>query len=154
VRRDAFEWVALDNVGAKLSKAVIEAGPACANVSGMFVRAPENDPNYGYAMTMSAWGNQIMKDRFSDAYASAFDVPLLDHDFYTHLLTKTFRPYTYAKLAMEFPCVIVRTQMELNDENSAGLRELNPDHCVIEGIHLYTVGIDCTKVQRVYSESD
>ena len=37
---EARAWVALNNTGAKFSKAVTEAGPSCANVSGMFVRAP------------------------------------------------------------------------------------------------------------------
>jgi hypothetical protein len=151
VRRDALEWVRLDNVGARLSKAAVEAGPACANVSSMFVRAPENDLNHGYAMTMAGWGNQVMKDRFTDAYAHAFKAPLLDHNIYPYLLVKNFRPYTYASLAAEYPCIIVRTSFELNDENSAGLRELNPQHCVIEGIHVYVLGIDCAKVQRAFS---
>jgi hypothetical protein len=151
-RRDALEWVALDDAGARLSKAVVEAGPACANVSSMFVRAPENEQNFGYGMTMAGWGNQVMKDRFSDAYTRAFNVPLLDHNIYPYILTKNFRPYTYAKLAAEYPCIIVRTAFELNDENSAGLRDLNPDHCVIEGIQVYSVGVSCAKVQRVFSE--
>src|ERR1019366_1440990 len=102
-------------------------------------------------MTMAGWGDQVMKDRFSDAYAHAFEVPLLDHDVYPHRLTKNFRPRTYAELAAEYPCIIVRTAFELNDENSAGLRELNPDHCVIEGVHVYAVGTSCAKVQRVFS---
>lgn len=150
-RQRALEWVALDNAGARLSRAVAQAGPACANVSGMFVRAPENDLNHGYDMTMRAWGDQVMKDRFSDAYAQAFKIPLLDHNVYINRLAKNFRPYSYAKLASEYPCLIVRSFIALNDENSAGLLKLDPDHCVIEGIHVYTIGIACQEVQRVFS---
>jgi hypothetical protein len=120
----------------------------------MFVRAPENELNHGYDMTMSAWGNQVMKDRFSDAYVHAFEVPLLDNNVYTHRLAKNFRPHTYAKLALEYPCIVVRSHIELNDENSTGLLELKPDHCMIEGIHVYAVGIACAKVQRMFSASD
>src|SRR5258707_534667 len=47
VRREAVAWIAANKVGARLSKAVVAAGPACANVSRMFVRAPENDLNFG-----------------------------------------------------------------------------------------------------------
>jgi hypothetical protein len=154
VRREALEWVTLDNVGARLSKAAVEAGPACANVSSMFVRAPENELNHGWEMTMAAWGDQVMKDRFFDAYAHAFEVPLLDQSVYTHILAKNFRPYTYAKLALEYPCIVVRSHIELNDEDSTGLLELKPDHCMIEGIHVYAVGIACAKIQRMFSTSN
>ena len=75
VRQEAIAWVALNNAGARLSKAVVEAGPACANVSSMYVRAPENELNHGWDMTMGPWGNQSLKDRFSDASAHAFEVP-------------------------------------------------------------------------------
>jgi hypothetical protein len=150
-KRETVVWVELGDVGARLSKAVVEAGPACANVSSMFVRAPENELNFGWDMTMAAWGDQLMKERFSDAYARAFEVPLLDQDFYTHVLAKNFRPYTYAKLAGEYPCIIVRTNIELNGENSVGLMELNPEHCVIEGVHVYAIGMACAKVQRVFA---
>ena len=150
-RRDAVKQVALDDAGARLSRAVVEAGPACANVSAVFVSAPENEINFGWEQTMSAWGNQLMKDRFVASYAHAFEAPLLDHNVYTHTLVRNFRRYTYEKLAAEYPCIIVRTHVELNSENSIGLLELKPDHCVIEGIHVYTVGIACAKVQRTSS---
>src|ERR1700737_1142523 len=69
-------------------------------------RAPENELNHGADMTL---GTQQMDDRFSEAYARAFEVPLLDHNFYRNLLIKNFRPYGYAQLAAEFPCIVVRT---------------------------------------------
>lgn len=150
-RREAVETAALDKVAARLSRAVVEAGPACANVASMHVRAPENEMSFGWEMTMSAWGNQAMKDRFSVSYANAFETPLLDQSNYNRILARNFLPYTYAKLAAEYPCIIVRTQMELNGENSIGLLELNPDHCRIGLIHVYAVGIACAKVQRVFS---
>lgn len=150
-RRQALEWVALDDAGARLSEAVAAPGPACANVSGMFVRAPENDPNHGYDMTMRAWGDQAMKDRFSEAYARAFKLPLLDHNVYMNRLARNFRPDTYTNLASDYPCIIVRSFIELNDENSAGLLKLKPDHGVIEGIYVYTVGTACAGVQWAFS---
>src|SRR5712671_4886364 len=42
IRSEALRWIAFNNTGAKLSKAVMTAGPSCANVSGMFVRAPDS----------------------------------------------------------------------------------------------------------------
>lgn len=150
IRRMAMEASVLDAAGARLSKAVAEVGPACANVSGMFVRAPENDMNHGWDMTMQLWGDQPMKDRFSHAYANVFKVALLDHNFYTRVLKNNFRPYTYAKLAADYPCIIVRSQMELDAKSAGGLLELNPDHCVVDGIHVYTTGIACAKVQGAF----
>jgi hypothetical protein len=89
-----------------------------------------------------------MVDRFSAAYARTFKTPLLDHDFYRHLLTRNFQDYSYAQLAAEYPCIVVRTLMELDAKTSAGLLELNPEHCLVEGIQVYTVGIACEKIRR------
>ncbi len=50
-RRDALQ--ALNNIGAKLGQAVVAAGPACANVSSRFVRAPENDLSFGADTTLA-----------------------------------------------------------------------------------------------------
>jgi hypothetical protein len=144
ITSEARAWIALNNTGAKLSKAVIEAGPSCANVSGMFVRAPENEMAHGADMTL---GTQQVVDQFSDAYARAFKAPLLDHDFYRRLLTRNFRDYSYAQLAAEYPCIVVRTSQELDAKTSAGLLELNPEHCLVEGIQVYTVGIACEKIR-------
>lgn len=143
-RSEALRWVALNNTGAKLSKAAMTAGPSCANVSGMFVRAPENELNFGAEFTL---GPPEMLVRFSDAYARAFKEPLFDHSFYHQLLTKNFRPFSYAQLGAEYPCIVVRTGYELNATNSFGLLELHPEHCLVEGIHVYTVGIGCEKIR-------
>jgi len=151
-RATALQSSALNAIGARLSKAVVAAGPACANVSGMFVRAPENDMNHGWDMTLQLWGDRAMRERFSVAYARAFTVPLLDHNTYTHVLKNNFRPYTYAKLAADYPCIVVRSAVALDAENAIGLLALNPDHCVIEGIHVYTVGLACAKVQGSFLE--
>ena len=145
VRSVALQWVALNDTGAKLSKAVMAAGPSCANVSGMFVRAPENELNHGADMT---FGVPEMVDRFSEAYRRAFKAPLLDHNFYRNLLSRDFQPYDYARLAAEYPCIVVRTSQELNAKTSAGLLELTPDHCVVEGIQVYTLGIACETIRR------
>jgi hypothetical protein len=145
IRSDALQWAALNNTGAKLSRAVMAAGPSCANVSGMFVRAPENELNHGADMT---FGVPAMVDRFSEAYRHAFKVPLLDHDFYRNLLTRDFQPYSYARLAADYPCIVVRTSRELNAKTSAGLLERNPDHCVVDGIQVYTLGIACETIRR------
>ena len=146
VRSDVLQWVALDDTGANLSKAVTAAGPSCANVSGMFVRAPENELNHGADMT---FGVPEMVDRFSEAYRRAFKAPLLDHNFYRNLLTRDFQPHSYARLATEYPCIVGRTSRELNAKTSAGLLERNPDHCVVEGIQVYTLGIACETIRRV-----
>jgi hypothetical protein len=145
IRSQALSTTALNNIGAKLSKAVVAAGPSCANVSGMFVRAPENELNHGADMTL---GTQEMQDRFSEAYMRAFTVPLLDHSFYRNLLLKNFHPYSYKQLAAEYPCIVVRTFLELDAKTSNGLLELNPDHCLVEGIQVYTVGIACERISR------
>ncbi|MDA9522241.1 hypothetical protein XI06_18590 [Bradyrhizobium sp. CCBAU 11434] len=151
-RATALQSSALNAIGARLSKAVVTAGPACANVSGMFTRAPENnDMNHGWDMTLRPWGDQPMRERFSKAYAGAFTVPLLDHNTYTHVLKNDFRPYSYERLAADYPCLIVRSAVELDAENSIGLLALKPDHCVIEGIHVYTVGLACAKVQGEFA---
>ena len=104
-------------------------------VRHVFVRAPENELNHGADMTL---GTPPMEDRFSEAYARAFEVPLLDHNFYRNLLLKNFHPYSYAQLAAEYPCIVVRTSLELNAKTSNGLLELKPDHCPLEGIQIYT----------------
>jgi hypothetical protein len=141
IRDQALEQTALNNIGARLSKAVMAAGPSCANVSSMFVRAPENEVNFGAETTL---GIQELEDRFSEAYGRAFKVPLLDHG--TQLL-KNFHAFSYPRLAAEYPCIVVRTPAELNAATSLGLLELNPDHCRVEGIHVYTVGMACEKIR-------
>jgi hypothetical protein len=145
IRRQALQWIALNKIGERLSQAVLASGSSCANVSGMFVRAPENQLNHGADMTL---GTPEMEDRFSEAYASAFNVPLLDHNFYRRVLLKNFHPYSYTKLATEYPCIVVRTSQELNAKTSAGLLELKPEHCVVAGIQVYTVGIACWKIRE------
>jgi len=150
VRQIEAEWLALDEIGAKLSRSVVTAGPACANVSSMFVRAPENDKNHGFDMTVELWGDEAMKQRFATAYERGYSVPLLDHDPYTHVVKRNFRPITYAQLAPDFPCIIVRSKVVLNQETDNGLLALSPEHCEVEDIHLYTVGIACTKVRDAY----
>lgn len=149
-RAVALQSAKSNAIGARLSRAVVVAGPACANVSGMYVRAPENDLNHGWDMTLQLWGDQAMRERFSAAYASAYVAPLLDHNTYTQVLKKNFRPYSYAKLAADFSCLVVRSPWELTEETSIGLLALKPDHCVIDGIHFYTVGLACAKVQSEF----
>lgn len=93
----------------------------------MFVRAPENELNHGADLTL---GFPEIEDRFSEAYTRAFKVPLLDN-----LLQRNFRPISYAQLAAEYPCIVVRTHPELDARTSVGLLELKPDHCLVEDIH-------------------
>jgi hypothetical protein len=145
IRSQAMTWVDLNNIGAKLSKAVVEAGPSCANVSSMFVRAPENDLNYGADETL---GSAEREDRFSEAYARVFKVPLLHHSFSQNGLQKNFHRYSYAQLAAEFPCIVVRSPRQLDANTSFGLLELKPDHCAVRDIQIYTVGIACEKIAR------
>src|SRR5215475_1218386 len=147
-RNDVATWGRLNRIGERLSRAVVAAAPACANVSGMFVRAPENQMNHGGDMTLAT---PQMENRFSDAYARVFDVQLLDHSFYRNVLLKNFHEYSYAKLAAEYPCVVVRVSLPLNAKSSAGLLELKPEHCTVEGINVYTLGIACAKIRDGYA---
>lgn len=149
-RAVALQSFSSNAIGARLSNAVVAAGPACANVSGMFVRAPENDMNHGWDMTLQLWGDQAMRERFSVAYERAFTAALLDHNTYTHVLKNDFRTTSYAKLAADYPCIIVRSPWELTEDTSIGLLAFHPDHCVIERIHIYTVGLACTKVRESF----
>lgn len=144
-RSNALQWVALNDNGARLSKAVAASAPACANVSGLFVRAPENILSFGGETTLAT---DQMRERFGAAYTRAFDVPLLDHDFYENRLLKDFHPYSYAQLAIDYPCIVVRTYLELDAKSADGLLELKPDHCQVRDIHVYTVGIPCATIQR------
>jgi hypothetical protein len=111
IRHEAVEWTARNTFGAKLSEAVGEAGPSCASVSAMFVRAPENELNQGGEI---AFGLPEIEDRFADAYARVFKAPLLNHQA-TNVLYKNFLPYSYAKLAAEYPCIVVRTHWRLDN---------------------------------------
>ena len=147
-RNDVATWGRLNRIGARLSHAVVASAPACANVSGMFVGAPENQLNHGGEMTLAT---PKMENRFSDAYARVFGVPLLDHSFYRNALFKNFHKYSYAKLAAEYPCVVVRVSQPLNAKSSAGLLELKPDHCTVEDINIYTLGIACAKIRDGYA---
>jgi hypothetical protein len=118
------------------------AGPSCANVSGMFVRAPENELNFGAEFTL---GTQQIENEFSEAYVRAFKVPVFDHSFYHNLLTKNFLPFSYARLVTEYPCIVAA---ELTAQTSSGFLELHPDHCSVDGIQVYTFGIACEKIAR------
>lgn len=146
-RREAVAWTGLNKIGARLSAAVVSAAPTCANVSAMFVRAPENELNHGGDMTLAT---PAMEARFSEAYARAFKAPLLDHNFYRNVLLRNFLVHSYAQLAGEYPCIVVRTSRELNARTSSGLLELRPDHCRVEDIHVYTVGLACGRIQDAY----
>jgi hypothetical protein len=123
-----------------------EAAPSCANVSSMFVRAPENELNRGGEM---AFGTQDIKDRFSDAYARVFKTPLLNHQA-SNLLYKNFLPYSYAKLATEYPCIVVRSYWKLDGQSSKELFDLNPEHCSVDNVEIYAIGIACEKIKQSF----
>jgi hypothetical protein len=144
IRSDAANWIAINDSGARLSKLIEDAAPACANVSSVYVHAPENEMNTGAGMTLET---EEMLDRFSEAYARAIDVPLLHHASDLNAVLKNFRRFSYAQLAADYPCIVVRTADELDAENSGGLLEWKPDHCVIDHIHLYTTGIACHTIK-------
>lgn len=115
----------------------------------LFVRAPEDDLNFG-ADTLNT---PKLEERFSEAYQRAFKVPLLDHDSYCRgELRKNFQPFSYPQLVAEYPCMVVRTYQPLNAATSLGLLGLNPDYCVVDGINVYTVGIACEKIRSVYAK--
>ena len=66
-------------------------------------------------------------------------------------LLKNFRPYTNEKLASDYPCIIVRTPVERDNEASSGLLALAPAHCMIAGVHLYVAGMACEKIELAFS---
>jgi hypothetical protein len=150
VRHESVKWIAKNEIGARLSKAIVTAGPTCANVSRMFVRAPENLLNFGGDFTL---GTKQLEDRFSDAYQRVYKTPLLDHNFYRNVLLKNFHTTSYQNLAAEYPCIVVRSPREFDTKTSLGLFELKPDHCQVEDIHVYTVGIACEKIQSSYANT-
>ncbi len=145
IGKDALIWAALDDRGAKLSKAVTAGGPACANVSGMYIQAPDDELNFAGETTL---GTAEMQNRFAEAYARLFKAPLLDYDFHRDLLSRNFYRYSFRQLAAEYPCIVVRSAAELSSQTSRWLNELHPEHCLVEGVHVYTVGIACEKIRR------
>jgi hypothetical protein len=140
--RAAVQQMALDQFGSKLSMAIVKAAPACANVSGMFVRDPENELNHGGDMT---FGNKEMEDRFSDAYTRGHQLPLLDQKVQGDLY-RNFHRYSYKQLAADYPCIVVRSSV--SDGFPDDFVKLNPDHCTVNWVHIYTVGIACQDIQR------
>jgi hypothetical protein len=143
--RQAIAEIARDERGARLSQTIIETAPACANVSGMYVRAPENLMGLG---ADTALGLKEIEDRFSDAYLRTHKLPMLDHKIGRDLLYKNFHLYSYAALTREYPCIVLRSYQQLEPGSPAELAKLNPDHCMVEGVHLYTVGIACEKIRQ------
>lgn len=149
LRRDAEYWIAAVNIGANLSQAVREAGPSCANVATVRVRDHRDELNFAADTSLS---NPAMEQRYSEAYQRVFDVPLIDHDsYYRGELRKNFLPYTYPKLAAEYPCIVVRSYVKFDATTSLGLLDLNPEYCVIEQINVYAVGIPCDKIRAAYT---
>jgi hypothetical protein len=150
IRYDALQEMALNDIGAKLGQAVVAAGPACANVSSRFVRAPENDLSFGADTTLST---VKMEEQYSEVYQRAFKVPLLDHSSYLlGQLRKNFLPFSYPQLAAQYPCIVVRTSQPLNAATSLGLLELQPDYCLVDGISVYAIGIACEKIRSAYAK--
>jgi hypothetical protein len=144
-RRQAVAGIIEDEKGAELAKTIAEVAPACASVAGMFVHDPDNIMGLGHVYAL---GLKELADRFSDAYARTHRRPLLDHKVGRDLLYKNFHPYNYAQLAQDYPCIVLRSYQPLAPGSPADLARLNPDHCVIGGVHLYTVGIACEKIRQ------
>ena len=145
LRQEAIRSIALDNAAARLSKAVAAAGPSCANVSGPYMRAPEDELNFAGDSTL---GIPEVQDRFAAAYRRAFQAPLLDYDASRDLLSRDFHATSFDRLAAEFPCIVVRAAREFDASTSPGLTALHPDHCVVGAVHVYAVGIACEKIRR------
>lgn len=148
VWQQTSQWIATNRDGARLSQAIVAAGPTCANVSRLFVGAPDNYLNFGGDFTFST---KEIKDRFSEAYQRLNRAPLLDHSFYRNELSRNFKTTDYATLAREYPCIVVRSRDEFNATTSIGLLDLNPDHCKVANINVYTVGIACAKIQSSFA---
>jgi hypothetical protein len=78
---------------------------------------------------------------------------LLDHVALMNVLTRNFRPTTYKQLAAEYPCIVVRTDIPLDRENSLDLFQFDPDQCVIDRIYVATVGIACRKISQAFRDA-
>jgi hypothetical protein len=141
----AIAQIARDKRGARLSQIVLEVAPACANVSSMYVQAPENVMGLG---ADTALGLKEIENRFSDAYARTHKVPMLDHKIGRDLLYRNFHPTSYAALAKEYPCIVLRSDRQLAPGSPEDLARLNPDHCMAGAVHLYTVGIACETIRQ------
>jgi hypothetical protein len=88
----------------------------------------------------------------ADRLDGGFDPALPDlpaHHKDTNVLYKNFRPYSYAKLVAEYPCIIVRTHWELDATSSKELFDLNPELCSVNDIQICAVGIACKKILKV-----
>jgi hypothetical protein len=127
-----------------------EAAPSCANVSNMFVRAPENELNRGGEM---AFGTQDIKDRLSDAYARVFKTSLLNHQA-SNVLYKNFLPYSYAKLATEYPCIVVRSYWRLDGQSSKELFDLNPEHCSVDNVEILRSASPARKLSNRFKANE
>jgi hypothetical protein len=143
--REAIAETAKDERGAKLSQTIIKDVPACANVSGMYLRAPENLMGLG---ADTAFGLKEIEDRFSEAYARTHKLPLFDHKIGRDLLYKNFHLYSYARLAEDYPCIVLRSDRQLAPGSPEDLAKRNPDHCLVGGVHVYTVGIACEEIRK------
>jgi hypothetical protein len=78
-------------------------------------------------------------------------VPILDHDTYmTGLFYWNFRPSTYVRVMLSYPCVIVRPYRQLDETNSMGLFVFSPEYCTIAGSNIHTVAIACAEVREAY----
>jgi hypothetical protein len=141
----AIAQIARDERGARLSQIVLKVAPACANVSSMYVQAPENVMGLG---ADTALGLKEIENRFSDAYARTHKAPMLDHKIGRDLLYKNFHLTSYAALAKEYPCIVLRSDRQLAPGSPEDLAGLNPDHCIVGAVHLYTVGIACETIRQ------
>jgi hypothetical protein len=109
------------------------------------MQAPDDELYFAGEMTLAI---AEMQDRFSEAYARQFKAPLLNYNTYGDALSRNFHPYSFRQLAVEYPCIVVRSAAELDPKTSVWLTELHPDHCVVEGVQVYAVGIACEKIRR------
>jgi hypothetical protein len=150
IASQAVQWIAIDAKGARLSRAVATAGPSCANVSGLYMQAPDDELYFAADTTL---GTPEIQGRFAEAYARQFKAPLLNYNSYGDVLSRNFQPYSFRQLAAEYPCVVVRAARELDPSTSIWLAELRPDHCVVEGVQVYAVGIACEKIRRAAQNS-
>ena len=150
IASQAVQWIAIDAKGARLSRAVTTAGPSCANVSGLYMQAPDDELYFAAETTL---GTPEIQGRFAEAYARQFEAPLLNYNSYGDVLSRNFQPYSFRQLAAEYPCVVVRAARELDPSTSIWLGDLCPDHCVVEGVQVYAVGIACEKIRRAAQNS-
>jgi hypothetical protein len=143
IHRDARELEAENIEGAAISQSIAERASSCANVTGIFLKDPDDAVSFGVENAL-ATAKEL--NAFVEAYKYVFRAPMFEHGYYLPGLHIYFQPYSYAKLAGEYPCIVVRHFLALTPEQDPELFDLHPEICKMGQQYIYAVGISCAAV--------